>query len=95
MTTTPIIHLNGSSAESLLEDNAQAHHAVRKAIEALAAVAPNARDYYPKGDDAYRSARREHEERMLALLSVQNALVEINDSICEQVDERARQRASR
>ncbi len=56
----PSIHLNGTSAEQLLEQACEAGNAVRAAIVALEAAGPNARDYYPQGDDAFTRARAEH-----------------------------------
>jgi hypothetical protein len=45
----PTIHLNGTSADSLLRDDEAAHDAVTQAISALAQVAPHGRDYYVQG----------------------------------------------
>ena len=45
MTITPTIHMNGTSAKMLLNDYENAYYAVDAAIESLAKVEFNARDY--------------------------------------------------
>jgi hypothetical protein len=55
----PTIHLNGSSKESLLDQLADAHLALIMAENTLSNCAPNARDYYPQGEDAFEAARQE------------------------------------
>lgn len=60
----PTIHRNGSDREVLLKQNSEARAALRKTLDALAAMAPNARDYYPQGPAAFPQAQREHEARM-------------------------------
>lgn len=63
----PVIHLNGTSKESLEEGYESAVRAVRKAIEALEDAGPNARDYYPQGDRSFRRAAEQHAERLKVL----------------------------
>jgi hypothetical protein len=48
----PTIHLNGTSKEFLLAAAIDAKDAVVKARNALAAVYPNGRDYYPQDSTA-------------------------------------------
>ena len=43
----PIIHLNGTSREALVEARRCAGQAVRVALNALTDMAPSKRDYYP------------------------------------------------
>lgn len=83
MATLPTIHLNGTSARSLLEDCSDASHHVREALSALARFTPNGRDYYPQGDDAYTLARREHDSRMDRLREVLKELEEIGEHIAD------------
>jgi len=45
---TPIIHLNGDRAETLVAALEHAYTAVQEAIEALRQCAPNGRNYYPE-----------------------------------------------
>lgn len=69
MTTTmlPMIHMNGTSAAELEEQADRARTALMAAQDALTAAAPNARDYYVIGPDAFRTARAEHEARQRVL----------------------------
>lgn len=60
----PVIHLNGSDPEVLLKGYRDAYFALRAAEEALRAVSPHGRDYYPAGDDAGTVAMREHMDRL-------------------------------
>lgn len=84
----PLIHLNGSSAVNLLVGYGDASAALRKALDTLYACAPNARDYYPQGDTAYRQAAAEHEKRIRAVDSVLGEIEMIVENINEQVEAR-------
>ena len=66
----PTIHMNGTSAQALYNGYRAAGSAVRKAIEALEETAPNARDYYLEGEDAFDRAVKEHAARVHALREV-------------------------
>lgn len=66
----PSIHLNGTSKQALLEGYLEAASAVFSAAEALSEAAPNARDYYPQGDNAFKQAQEEHNARLAKLNSV-------------------------
>lgn len=96
---TPTIHLNGTGADRLLDDVMVARTALRAAVEALAAVGPNARDYYVQGEHAYGVARREHEEREAHFRTVAGDLDTLAESIADQRDaieaSRARARGGR
>jgi hypothetical protein len=86
--TKPTIHLNGTSAESLLEALNKACTAIRSARNALGEAAPNARDYYPQGDAAFPAAVREHRARDLALKTVFDELVEIAEHVLDAQESR-------
>lgn len=90
MATIPTIHLNGSSGESLRNDMRVALRAVHAAIDAVCEAAPNARDYYVQGDEAWRAASAEHAERLNKLHAVYGELNEIYQGIYDQVEERKR-----
>lgn len=91
--TFPTVHLNGTSAEDLTEDYRAAYSAVSSAIEALQQSAPNARDYYVQGSDAYPRARAEHERRLHALADVCRDLLALFASVEEQSDARRARRS--
>jgi hypothetical protein len=79
--TSPTIHLNGTSRESLLEAIEEAHAAIREAQVKLAETAPNGRDYYPQGPAAHDEAVKEHNARMTKLVDVQHELEELAEEI--------------
>ena len=60
----PIIHLNGTSKEDLLQQYLDAGHAIEAALRAMAKASPNGRDYYPLGPDAFRAAQDRWETLM-------------------------------
>lgn len=64
----PIIHLNGSSKDFLMESLREAAIKVQEAEEALAKTAPNQRDYYCAPDaDRWKRALAQHQRRMTLL----------------------------
>jgi hypothetical protein len=79
----PTIHSNGTPQSALLDAHCTAMNAIRDAIEALAEIAPNGRDFYPQGEGALGIATREHIDRCQALRSVLGELEEIAEYICD------------
>lgn len=77
----PMVHMNGTSRGELQRQLHDAHAAITKALNALKGAAPNARDYYPKGDDAYKTARDQHIDRLTRLETVQTELLWIFEQI--------------
>lgn len=77
----PTIHRNGSPPEHLIEAARNAKRAVNAAVEALCAMHPNGRDYYPQGDGALQVAEREHQARMTKLREVLEEVTAIGDAI--------------
>ena len=88
--TFPTIHLNGSSANKLIEDYSDVHHALFVAFEKMGAAGPNGRDYYPQGDEAIHKATQEHASRLERLRDINLELRAIIENIQEQQDARAR-----
>lgn len=84
---TPTIHINGTSLEVLSKQYTDAAIAVSNAISALYSAAPNARDYYVQGPDAYNHAAKDHAERINKLNSVYRELEEIIGSLDGYYDE--------
>lgn len=62
--TPPTIHLNGTSAESLIEAYTAAYDALEVAYEAMKATYPNNRDFYVQGEHAIDAAIFEHRSRL-------------------------------
>ena len=65
--TLPTIHLNGTSAEALMEGYQKAYEAVSDSILVVARAYPNGRDYYPQGNEALPAALLEHDRRLMLL----------------------------
>jgi len=86
----PLVHLNGTSGEVLLEGYIAAGVKLRAALAALDDVAPNARDYYPLGEASYSAARREHEQRALRVRSVLQEIYEIAEHVADAMEGRGR-----
>ena len=84
----PTVHLNGSSGHELLRQNIEARNAVEAAIRLLQEAAPNGRDYYPQGADAWRDAHAEHVDRLKRLQTVSAELQEIIDHVDDQTVKR-------
>lgn len=66
----PTVHLNGTSADDLVEGYCKAQRAICKALITMGDICPHGRDYYPQGDQAYDQARAEHSDRVTRLQSV-------------------------
>jgi len=82
----PLIHLNGTSPERLLDDYCRAANAVRAAIEAVQLAAPNLRDYYPLEPACWNTAIGEHQSRMDRLRSVLAELEQLAEYACDWAD---------
>lgn len=75
--TIPTVHLNGTSAEDLIQQYRKAYRATQDALKALAESAPHGRDYYVQSDGAFEKARKEHESRAERLRAVSDELLEL------------------
>jgi hypothetical protein len=53
--TLPLIHLNGTSRNNLIDGYDKAAYALSDFENAFDAIEFNARDYYPKGPDAFEA----------------------------------------
>lgn len=73
----PTIHSNGTSAQALFDANLDAMQAVEAAIDAVQRAAPNGRDYYVQGPEAFGRAQREHQERQRLLNRIALELTQI------------------
>jgi hypothetical protein len=67
---TPTIHLNGTPLRALRLEVEEAYAAVLNAIDAVAHMTVNGRDYYTQGAGALADATREHVSRLERLRSV-------------------------
>lgn len=71
----PLIHLNGTSRETLEEQVSTAYRAILNAVKALEGMAPNGRDYYPRGDAAFARATEQHRSRADRLVAIKDELM--------------------
>ena len=86
----PTIHLNGSSPERLRDGYRNARRALHKAMEAINEAAPNGRDYYPQGENAFNVAAKEHYERVARLKETLEELNALEEHVQDQMDARRR-----
>jgi hypothetical protein len=91
----PTIHLNGSDADVLYKQARTADRALRTALEALYAMGPNGRDYYPQGDGAFEAACKEHNARIDRVIAVQEEIIVLAANVLEQRDARNALKAGR
>ena len=80
----PRIHSNGTWLADLAAYNTDAGINITAAMESLGRAAPNARDFYIIGPDAFREAQKQHEARMEKLRSVRQELELIIEGIMAQ-----------
>jgi hypothetical protein len=79
----PAIHRNGTSLEALIEQLREAYEALGRAVVALEAASPNARDYYTQPAGVWERARVQHADRLLRIVQTQNELASIWEAIAE------------
>lgn len=53
----PVVHLNGTSRNTLLEGYSAASDAIYDAMQKVRKIEFNGRDYYPKGPSSFERAR--------------------------------------
>jgi hypothetical protein len=70
MTTLPVVHINGTGAETLRAEYEALFEALQAAEDRLLAATCNGRDFYPQGRDAYYAARFERSEMLAKLREV-------------------------
>lgn len=85
----PIVHLNGTSANSLVEDRLKAYAAIGEAYDALKQMGPNGRDYYPQ-PGLMQLAIEQHRRRLLVL----DALRAEIEAECEAINEQEAERCA-
>lgn len=76
----PIVCLNGSGRDALIQEQLEAIDGIDHALEALADAAPHARDFQLK-PELYSLARTQHEHRVEAISKVKAELLEILNSL--------------
>lgn len=79
----PVIHLNGTSKDALLDAYGIAVDALNTAYRAIKETAPHGRDYYPMGPHAMKVATEEHMERLRKVDAVRIEIEEMMTKIDE------------
>ena len=79
----PTIHLNGTSRESLTKEYQTATDALRAAINALAAITINGRDYYPQGDAAFQVAVNRRAEMLNTLCNLRTEVEAVVETLID------------
>lgn len=77
----PTVHLNGTNGDDLLEQVNEAERALDEALRSLRACAPNQRDYYPQGSEAWKRAIDQHCARVDRLVDVATELEQLAEAI--------------
>jgi len=70
----PLVHLNGTSKQQLIDGLCEAYAKLCDAYDALKQAAPNRRDYYPLPDNWWEAAQAQHRERLLAIDAIRDSL---------------------
>ena len=70
---TPLLNINGSSADDLINPRLQALDHLMDAIEAMSQAVPNGRDY-PGNATACTADREEHYDRIKAIKAIREAI---------------------
>ena len=73
----PIVNLNGTSKDALMEQVGNARSAIDDALKALTLATPHGRDYQTASEGAYRLAAAQHRDRVAALTVVSDDLLKI------------------
>lgn len=86
MAITPIVNLNGTSASTLLEQQAAIVNACDQLLRALHEAMPHGRDYHLKQGPGNWTvlARREHQARIACVQQIMQDAHAIASSIIEQ-----------
>ncbi len=79
----PTIHLNGSGRQRLLDQCMDATQALVGAIDAVNAMSPNGRDYYPQGSGAIAVATGEHLARLRKLEEIRAEIAALAEAIAD------------
>jgi ABC-type transporter Mla subunit MlaD len=80
----PTVHLNGTSADELVEQLCAVSNKLVDAIYALRGAAPNGRDFYPQGPDALNKAIAEHSARVTKLLDLKAEIDTLAEKVADQ-----------
>ena len=90
----PIIHMNGTSPETLLEDNLNAFRAIGDALDVIRKMEFNGRDYYPVAG-SFEAARDQREVHIQHLRDAKDYFMAICEHCSDEVAAREARRAGK
>lgn len=79
----PIVHLNGTSKQMLMDELEEAYYALNKAYDVIKQSGPNGRDYYPV-PGLMEKAVEQHTQRLKAIDAVKDSIAEQLNAISSQ-----------
>ena len=86
----PDVHLNGTSADELLDQLKAANRALRESVEKLRLAAPHPWDYCRLAPGSFETAREQWRRRIAAVEDVATELGYIASDVYRQKEERER-----
>lgn len=92
----PMIHLNGSDADDLLDGVVEGMSKLNATIATLRRNGPHMRDYYAYPmEGAFENAQDQHADRLKRVESVLRELEKMAEAICDAKDRRVAMKAGR
>jgi len=79
----PIVHLNGTSRQMLMDELEEAYYALGNAYDKVKASGPNGRDYYLMAG-LFEKAVKQHTDRLEAIEGVRRSIAEQLTTISDQ-----------
>jgi hypothetical protein len=79
----PIVHLNGTSREALIEQRLEVVHKLREVLDAMYEAAPHIRDYYVGEPGLWGKALAQHQHRLALILGLRLELEEEIDVLSD------------
>ena len=89
----PVVHMNGTSMESLLEQRETVYTALTTALDAFREVSPNPRDYYVGVPGLFEQAVAQYNRRTATLQALRDEIEEEVGLLDTMKQERAARRA--
>lgn len=84
MLIAPVVNLNGTSRDALVDQHVAAALSLEKALAALIETAPHPRDFQTVKQEQYRQARAQYEDRVRRLHEIIKEVESIGTQIYEQ-----------
>jgi hypothetical protein len=92
--TMPVIHMNGTSPDTLLEDNCNIARAINAAMDAIQKAEFNGRDYYTV-PGSFEKALAERKVHLTALKAAEQYFFAIAEHCSDAVAEREKRKSGK